>query len=122
MFQIDLMSRTPIYEQLIDQTEKLILAGILNPLDKMPSVRSLSSKLSVNPNTIQRAYTDMCNMGILVSMAGRGCYVTKDAPEIIRRDALKKFEPLDQIVGELKLAGIDLEQIIEHIKETYNNM
>ena len=121
MFQIDLMSRTPIYEQLKDQTEKMILAGILKPLDKMPSVRRLSLDLSVNPNTIQRAYTDMCNMGILVSMAGRGCYVTQNAPDIIRQDALRKLEGLDRIIGELKLAGVDLEKITEHINEIYKN-
>lgn len=115
MFQIDLMSRKPIYEQLAQQTEKLILAGILKPLDKMPSVRNLSSNLSVNPNTIQRAYTDMCNKGILTSMMGKGYYVTENAEEVIKHDALKKFDALDVIVKELMMASVGKDRILEHI-------
>ena len=117
MFQIDLMSRTPIYEQLSRQTEKLILAGALKPFDKLPSVRSLSAKLSVNPNTIQRAYTQMCDRGILVSMAGKGCYVTENAKDIIRADAAKKFEALDELIKELVMAGISKEEIEEHVRD-----
>ena len=117
MFQIDLISRTPIYEQLIEQTEKFILADVLRPLDKLPSVRSLSAKLSVNPNTIQRAYTQMCDRGILVSMAGKGCYVTENAKDIIRADAVKKFSALDELIRELAEAGISKEEIEEHVKK-----
>ena len=116
MFQIDLISRTPIYEQLTDQTEKLILAGALKPFDKLPSVRSLSAKLSVNPNTIQRAYTQMCDRGILVSMAGKGCYVTEGAKDIIRADAAKKLDALDALIKELVMAGISKEEIDEHVQ------
>ena len=117
MFQIDLISRTPIYEQLIEQTEKFILADILRPLDKLPSVRSLSAKLSVNPNTIQRAYTQMCDRGILVSMVGKGCYVTENAKDIIRADAVKKFDALDELIKELAAAGISKEEIEEHVQK-----
>lgn len=119
MFTIDLMSRKPIYEQLQSQTEKLILTGILHPLDKMPSVRGLSAKLSVNPNTIQRAYTDMCNQGILTSMMGKGYYVTENAVKVIQRGALKKFDELDILIEELKMANVDEETIVQHIRELF---
>ena len=59
MYQIDVMSRTPVYEQIIRQTEDFILKGIVNAGDKMPSVRSLSVELSVNPNTIQKAISEL---------------------------------------------------------------
>ena len=59
MFVIDVMSRVPVYEQLINQVEEQILTGLLNSGDKMPSVRSLSVSLSINPNTIQKAYTEL---------------------------------------------------------------
>ena len=52
MFVIDVMSRVPVYEQIINQVEEQIMTGILKEGDKMPSVRSLSVKLSTNPNTI----------------------------------------------------------------------
>ena len=59
MYQIDVMSRTPVYEQIIRQTEEFILKGVLKPGDRMPSVRTLSVELSVNPNTIQKAIAEL---------------------------------------------------------------
>jgi GntR family transcriptional regulator len=55
MFVVDVMSRVPVYEQIIKQVEEQVLTGILKEGDKLPSVRSLSVKLSINPNTIQKA-------------------------------------------------------------------
>ena len=83
MFQIDPLSRTPVYEQIIDQAEKLISAGVLAPGDQMPSVRSLSLRLSVNPNTIQRSYGMLDSMGLIVSVPGRGCFVSDAAPVVL---------------------------------------
>ena len=57
MFVVDVMSRVPVYEQIIKQVEEQVLTGILKEGDKLPSVRSLSVKLSINPNTIHKAYT-----------------------------------------------------------------
>ena len=59
MFVVDVMSRVPVYEQIIKQVEEQVLTGILKEGDKLPSVRSLSVKLSINPNTIQKAYTEL---------------------------------------------------------------
>ena len=55
MFQIDTLSRVPVYEQIIEQMERFVLAGLLKPGTQLPSVRSLSTELSINPNTIQKA-------------------------------------------------------------------
>ena len=54
MFQIDMMSRRPVYEQIVDQVERYILLGILKSDEQIQSVRSLSVELAVNPNTIQK--------------------------------------------------------------------
>ena len=59
MFQIDVMSRKPVYEQLINQMERFILTGVMHQDDQIPSVRSLSVELAVNPNTIQKAYSEL---------------------------------------------------------------
>ena len=64
MFQIDALSRTPVYLQLVEQTERLILSGVLTPGQQMPSVRNLSIALSVNPNTIQKAYSELDSHGL----------------------------------------------------------
>ena len=68
MFTIDVMSRVPVYEQLIKQVEDQVLKGIMKEGDKMPSVRSLSMELSTNPNTIQKAFMELDRRGILVSV------------------------------------------------------
>ena len=72
MFQIDALSRVPVYEQLVDQMEKLVLSGLLKAGDPMPSVRSLSLDLLINPNTIQKAYSELDRRGILMSVPGKG--------------------------------------------------
>ena len=72
MFQINIFNRKPIYEQLIDQTERLILTGILTEEEQLPSVRSLSVELSVNPNTIQKAYAELDRRGLTYVIPGRG--------------------------------------------------
>ena len=76
MYQIDVMSRIPVYEQIVEQTEKFILAGILRAGDKIPSVRSMSVELSVNPNTIQKAYSILEQNGYIYPVKGRGNFVS----------------------------------------------
>ena len=79
MFTIDVMSRVPVYEQLIKQVEDQVLKGIMKEGDKMPSVRSLSMELSTNPNTIQKAYMELDRRGILVSVPGKGSFISAEA-------------------------------------------
>ena len=59
MFHIDPLSRKPVYEQIIDQMERFVLTGLMKPGTQLPSVRSLSMELSINPNTIQKAYSEL---------------------------------------------------------------
>ena len=72
MFVIDVMSRVPVYEQIINQVEEQIMTGILKEGDKMPSVRSLSVKLSTNPTTIQKAYSELDRRQMIVTVPGKG--------------------------------------------------
>jgi GntR family transcriptional regulator len=75
MFQLDVRSRKPIYEQLVDKIKELIITQILKPDEQLPSIRMLSSQLTVNPNTIQRAYRELENQGYLYSIKGKGNFV-----------------------------------------------
>lgn len=77
MFQLDVRSRKPIYEQLVDKIKELIINQILKPDEQLPSVRVLSSQLTVNPNTIQRAYRELEQQGYIYSIKGKGNFVTK---------------------------------------------
>ena len=91
MFQLDVRSRKPIYEQLVDKIKELIINRILKPDEQLPSVRMLSSQLTVNPNTIQRAYRELENQGYIYSIKGKGNFV-----------ATIELKPNEQKLTELK--------------------
>ena len=119
MFQIDVMSRKPVYEQLVNQVERFILIGVIHQDEQIPSVRSLSVELAVNPNTIQKAYSELDRRGITYSVPGKGSFVAPGAVQRIgerRRSKLKEFIAL---VSELALAGIKKEEIIACVEEAY---
>jgi len=116
MLYIDVMSRTPVYEQIINQIEKLIVAGLMKEGEQLPSVRSLSLQLSVNPNTIQKAYGELDQKGIIGSVPGRGCYVMPGAGEILKGLARKRLTDITALAGELISAGVTKEEIIEAIE------
>ena len=78
MISIDYTSRQPITAQIRDQMVRLITSGALKPGDWLPSVRQLATDLSINPNTIQKAYSEMELRGIIVSVKGRGSFVASD--------------------------------------------
>lgn len=76
MFELDIRSRKPIYEQLTDKIKEMILYGILRPDEQLPSVRTLSAQLTVNPNTIQKAYRELEREGYTYSRPGKGSFVS----------------------------------------------
>ncbi|MBR6807731.1 MAG: GntR family transcriptional regulator [Clostridia bacterium] len=121
MFQIDPMSRTPIYEQLIEQTEKFILTGAISAGDQIPSVRSVSVELSVNPVTILKAYSDLSSRGIIKSVPGRGYFVCSDAKEKLSAGKSELLFEVSTLASELALAGIPMEAVIKKIEEAYGN-
>lgn len=75
MFELDVRSRKPIYEQLTDKVKEMIMHGILQADEQLPSVRALSSQLTVNPNTIQKAYRELEREGYIYSLQGKGNFV-----------------------------------------------
>ena len=82
MFQLDLKSRKPICDQVVDNLKGLIVSGALTPDEKLPSVRDLSKTLTVNPNTIQKAYRQLENQQYTYTVPGLGTFVSqlKEAP------------------------------------------
>jgi len=119
MFTIDLMSRVPIYEQIIEQLETFVLKGILNIGDQIPSVRSLSIQLAINPNTIQKAYSELDRTGIIDTVPGRGSFIAKDAKVNLRNLQGNQLKELLNIVEKLALAGITKEEIVESINMVF---
>lgn len=119
MFQIDSFSRIPVYEQIISQIEHFVLTGILTADTQIPSVRSLSVSLSINPNTIQKAYSELDRNGIVYSVPGKGCFISKDAKEILSAQKIEKLSSLRELITELKLAGMTKDIIFDTVDEIY---
>lgn len=120
MILLDYRDKRPIYEQVVEKLERLIVSGALEPLTKMPSVRSLAMELSVNPNTIQRAYAQLEQDGYLYTVSGRGSFVTseKDWRENKQGKVLKEWQSITQ---NAKDAGIAESQLTACLWQIYES-
>ncbi len=118
MFQLDLKSRKSIYEQIVDNIKELIITGILHAEDKIPSVRELSKTLTVNPNTIQKAYRELEYQGYLYTVSGLGTFVASPAnlPVDEKRIGVVK-EQMREDIKELLYIGCSLERITKILEE-----
>lgn len=110
MILLDYRDKRPIYEQVVEKLERLIVGGALEPDAKMPSVRSMGVELAVNPNTIQRAYNQLEQEGYLYTVSGRGSFV---APESEWREGKKKkmLGEWRQVTERAKEAGLGAEEL-----------
>lgn len=119
MFTVDKLSRVPIYEQLIRQFEYRILSGDIPENGLLPSVRSLSQSLGINPNTIQRAYAEIEQRGLCYSVAGNGRYLTPDAMKRIMANAVSHTGEFRECVAALKERGVPAETLLQIIRQVY---
>ena len=115
MISIDQRSANPLYEQVIDEFRKLIVAGVMTPDEKLPSVRQLASQLAINPNTIQRAYRELEMQGYIYSIAGKGSFVASvgETVDLHRNELLAQFDALAQ---ELLSLGCSADELTERLK------
>ncbi|MFA7502549.1 MAG: GntR family transcriptional regulator [Anaerovoracaceae bacterium] len=112
MFQLDLKSRTSIYEQIVDNIKELILSGVLRAEDKLPSVRELSKTLTVNPNTTQKAYRELEYQGFVYTVSGLGTFVAERVAEKIDPKRLEELkEEAGRLVRELLFLGLGEREI-----------
>ncbi len=121
MLNIDKQSVSPVYEQIIEQMQRLILVGSLSPDEQIPSVRSLSLELSVNPNTIQKAYNELEFCHITYSVPGVGRFVAKGAKEIIGGIYLKKLDGIYETSYLLALAKVSQSKLTDIINRAYKD-
>ena len=119
--QIDKHSRTPLYEQVIAQVERGILTGEFGPDDQIPSVRTLSMALSVNPNTLQKAYAELERRGLCYSVPGNGRFVASDAADKLRTMRRELIERVTLLVSELRLSGIGEEEVLNAVRAAYSD-
>ena len=118
MILLDDRDKRPIYEQVVEKLERLIASGGLEPLTKMPSVRSLAVELSVNPGTVQRAYAQLEKDGYLYTVSGRGSFVTAESDWRDSRQG-KVLAEWQAVSRKAKEAGLSEEQLTELLHRIY---
>ncbi|CAH2214219.1 GntR family transcriptional regulator [Tepidibacter aestuarii] len=120
MFELDLRSRLPIYEQLVEKFKELIISEVLKVDEKLPSVRTLSKQLTINPNTIQKAYRELERQGYIYSIKGKGSFVMSSA-QITNSEKLTTIKKeLVKNLSEAIYLGINKDEIIDMISEAEN--
>ncbi|MGR6837495.1 GntR family transcriptional regulator [Syntrophomonas erecta] len=116
MFELDLRSRTPIYEQLVEKFIELIINNVLQADEQLPTVRELAGELTVNPNTIQKAYRELEYRGFIYSVPGKGNFVKPAASgdNTARLQILAK--ELERVVAEMLYLGTSPQEITTQVK------
>ena len=119
MFEIDQRSRIPIYEQIKNQILLYIRMGIYEANEQLPSIRTVSQQTGINVNTVKRAFADLEAEGVIYSLVGRGCFVSRDAVKTtsIADKALKEIEPE---IHSMKSKGVDKDSLISMIERIYS--
>ena len=120
MIILDYSDKRPIYEQIVDKMQILIANGALEPDEKLPSVRSLAVELSINRNTIQRAYSELERSGFIYSVKGRGNFVRADEHLKEKRQA-KILESLKKQLISCREQGITREKILHCVDNVYQD-
>ena len=118
MIVIDYQNRKPSYEQIVERFQMLIVKGILEADSQMPSVRTLASELSINPNTIQKAYTILEQQGYIYPVKGRGNFVSGNQTLKEKKEEVF-FQKLRDVIQEGKELGIEKERCIAKTSEFY---
>lgn len=118
MIIIDYKDRRPIYEQIIERFQDLIVKGVLKPDSQLPSVRNLAMELSINPNTIQRAYMELERQGFIYSVKGRGSFVSfnEELLGLKQKEVMEKFQKAVEVA---KAVHIPEEEVLKCAKKIY---
>lgn len=118
MIIIDYKDRRPIYEQIVDRFQDLILKGVLEVDSKLPSVRNLAMDLSINPNTIQRAYAELERKGYIYSVKGRGSFISNN-DHLIQCKKDEMFQSIAKLMKEAHDLGITKEEFMNKVNEGF---
>ena len=121
-FRLDLHSGVPVYRQIIDQVMGGVAAGTLAGGDQLPTVRQVAVDLSINPNTVMRAYREMEIRGLLETQQGMGTFVSQKK---VKRDDMERRRQLNQLVAEFVsragAAGYTVADLLEQLRDRQND-
>ncbi|MDO4719102.1 MAG: GntR family transcriptional regulator [Peptostreptococcaceae bacterium] len=123
MLKIDLRSRTPIYEQIIDSVKEMVVKEVLQPGEKLPSVRELAKLMTLNPNTVQKSYQELERQGIICSVRGKGTFISEDVrikDKKIKVETL--MENIRKLIVEAIVLGLSKEDLLSRIGKIYDEI
>ena len=116
MIRLDYRDASPIYEQIKNGLKRLMVSGAMKKGDKLPSVSALATELAINPNTIQKAYTELENEGYIYSVPGRGSFASGEVKaDEHRREELK--QRIRALAAELRFMGVGKEELASLLEE-----
>ena len=114
MIVIDYKDSRPIYEQVVEKFQTLIVKAVIPADSQMPSVRNLAMELSINPNTIQKAYAELERRGFVYTIKGRGCFVSASTDYLgYKTEEIRKR--LDELIKESADIGMSKEKLANYI-------
>lgn len=116
MLNLDYRDARPIYEQVRDGLRRLMVSGIIQEGEQLPSVRAMATSLAINPNTIQRAYRQLEMEGWIATVPGKGCFVC-GCPAEDPQEELKCLNTLEETVQRLLAMGYTRQELIQKIEE-----
>lgn len=107
-FRLDPRTGVAPYRQLVEQVRQAVSLGLLRPGDRLPSVREVVTQVTINPNTVHRAYRELEHAGVVEGRSGLGTFVTAAAASPLRaEDRAALLEELQEWVGRARSAGLD---------------
>ena len=119
MFLVNPRSKQPLYEQLVEQLRRQIVLGGMKAGAAMPSVRQLATELGINPNTIQKAYRRMEEEGMILSIPGKGSFVSDDLADMLLKQRENQRSIARQMLQACRETGLTKEEITQMVEEIY---
>lgn len=119
MFLVNPKSKQPLYEQLVEQLRRQLILGGMEAGAAMPSVRQLATELGINPNTIQKAYRRMEEEGMIISVPGRGSFVSDDLADMLKRQRAEQLEQTRHMISLCREMGLPKNTIDEVVETVY---
>ncbi len=116
---VNLREKKPLYEQIASGIEEQLILGLIKPDEELPSVRNLAVELSINPNTVQKAYASLEQRGFIYSVSGRGSFAS-DVEKLLpvkRKEAHKAFDGAAEYAVSLGVSKAELTERVEKLKD-----
>lgn len=120
MIELDFSDKRSISEQIVGRVIELAGKGVFPAGSPLPSVRSMATELSVNPNTVQKAYAELERLGVIVSVRGRGSLIASNSDPLRQLHVERIEHSLSEAAGDAKVIGIGAEQLCERLRQIFN--